>query len=48
MVSSSPFHRVPVSRRTLLGGLLGATALTLAGCSGGDEPAERPLAEQLR
>ena len=39
MVNPSPFRHLPVSRRTLLGGLLGASALALAGCSGGDEPA---------
>lgn len=30
---------LPLSRRTLLGGLLGTAALGLAGCSGGDQPA---------
>ena len=39
MVNPSPFRHLPVSRRTLLGGLLGASALTLAGCSGSDQPA---------
>ena len=39
---NSPFHQIPVSRRSLLGGALGASALALAGCSGSSN---KPAAE---
>ena len=43
MNPDSPFSRIPLSRRSLLGGLLGASALAVTGCGGGSS--NKPAAD---